>query len=241
MRNYLIQCALMCKGDYRKMSRYVSHPKPFPYTEFKGQVLVMGDADYPECFYDLEFPPYVLFYKGNIKLLDHKRSIAVIGSRQPSLYALNYTTSFVRKMAPYHIIVSGLARGIDTCAHTNALDFDTVAVLGCGIDVYYPKENKQLQLRLQKNHCVVSEYPPGTSPQRFHFPFRNRLIAALAKDIYVMSAAHRSGTMRTVEEALKINRDVTCLPHAVGDLTGEGCNTLIKDGAGILTEHDIES
>ena len=241
MRNYMIQCALYCKGDYTKLSKMIKNQAYIQTQAFHGNALVIGDKDYPNCLYDLEFPPFVLFYEGNIGLLQNPRRMGVIGSRMPSNYALESTQQFIIKHAPRNVIISGLAKGIDTCAHRNALDFNTVAVLGCGIDVYYPRENKQLQQRLAKDHCVISEYPYGTAPKRHHFPFRNRLIAALSQDIYVMSAAHKSGTMRTVEEALKINRGVSCLPHQIGDLSGDGCNTLIKDGAGIITEHDIES
>lgn len=241
MRDYMIQAAIYTQGNYRKMCQLIEKKRLIPYTIFKGKALVIGDKDYPICFYDLKEPPFVLFYEGDLSLLNKGHRVGVIGSRHPSEYAICATKDLMGQLVKNHVIVSGLAKGIDTIAHHRALDFNTVAVLGCGIDVYYPRENKELQRQLKKDHLVISEYPSGVAPFRYHFPFRNRLIAALSKELFVMAAAHRSGTMKTVELALEMNRSVTCLPHSIYEFTGEGCNTLIKDGAGILTEHDINS
>lgn len=240
MRDYIIQCAIHTQGNYQNMKRMIAQETIIPLDYPHQDAIVIGDVDYPIALYDLKEPPFVLFYKGDPKLLKAAPCISVIGSRKPSSYALRVTRDLVQQLAPKFVVVSGLAKGIDACAHFYALDFRSVAVLGCGIDVYYPRENKVLQDRLIENHCIISEYPAGTSPMKHHFPFRNRIIAALSKDVYVMAAAHRSGTMRTVEEAMKINRNVTCLPHDIYEFSGQGCNTLIKDGANVLTEHDIK-
>lgn len=240
MRDYIIQCAIHAQGDYKKCQRLIDNPRKLPDVPVRCKVVVIGDALYPPGLLDLEQPPFVLFYEGNILLLHDYECISVIGSRQPSEYALRATQDLVKRNAPMLTIVSGLARGIDSCAHRFSLDFRTVAVLGCGIDVYYPRENKAMQQRMMKDHCVVSEYPPGTKPLKHHFPFRNRLIAALSSEVYVMAAAYRSGTMKTVEEAMKINRSVSCLPHSLYESCGAGCNALISDGAGIITHYDIE-
>ena len=189
---------------------------------------------YPKGLYDLKNPPFVLFYLGNIGLLQGP-CVSVIGSRNPSEYSSTQTKKVVEVLKKEYCIVSGLAKGIDGIAHRAALDYSTVGVLGCGIDIVYPMENIRLFKEMGKNHCIVSEYPPGITPKKYFFPFRNRIIAALSPKIYVMSASVKSGTMTTVNEALELNRHVICLPHPIDDITGLGCNLLIKDGADVLT------
>lgn len=192
------------------------------------------DSMYPESLKDLSDPPYVLFYRGNINFLNQSM-IAVVGSRNPSFYAIEATQKIVMKIKNRYVIVSGLAKGIDACAHHAALDCATVAVLGNGIDITYPTQNNSLQETLSKHHLILSEYPKGTRPKRSHFPTRNRIIAGLACKVLVMSAKLRSGTMSTVNHTINLNREVIVLPHALNDKTGEGCNQLIQEGASLLT------
>ena len=135
------------------------------------------------------------------------------------------------------VIVSGLARGIDTSAHVSVLKNGgaTIAVIGCGLDVYYPKENQQLQDYLGKNHLVLSEYAPGEKPLKYHFPERNRIIAGLSQGVLVAEAKARSGCLITCERALEEGRDVFAIPGNILDGQSDGCHKLINEGAKCVT------
>nr|WP_244660378.1 DNA-processing protein DprA [Erysipelothrix sp. strain 2 (EsS2-7-Brazil)] len=234
VRNYLKNLAIHLRGDYSSICRFIHEGKRVPSYEYQGNYICYGDRDYPKCFYELDDPPFVIFYEGNLSLL-HSRCIAVVGSRTPSKYALRMTELFVRNVREHYTIVSGLAYGIDIMAHRCALDFQSIAVVGCGLDICYPFKHREVFDVMKQKHLVISEYPIGVHPQKHYFPFRNRLIAALSQSIYVMSALARSGTMHTVNEALKLNRRVVCLPHNLDDISGVGCNLLIQEGAEVLT------
>lgn len=229
-----LSLAILYNGDYFKIRKHVELGKQVPEFSYDGKYVEYGDERYPAALYQCEYPPYVLFYEGNLDLLNNP-AVAVIGNRKPSEYSLNATASLVKSLRSNCVIISGLAYGIDIEAHKNALDFRCVAVLGCGVDVCYPKGHQNVFEELKANHLVLSEYPKGVHPQRHHFPFRNRIIAALSKQIYVMSATMKSGTLGTVDEALKLNREIICLPHQINDPTGKGCNYLIEQGASMLT------
>lgn len=237
MREYYKNVAIHYEGDYFKMRKAIAYEKEVPHYESLYPYICKGDKEYPLSLYDLKNPPYVLFYQGDINLL-RKDCISIVGSRNPSSYAVETTVSLVARLRDRFCIVSGLAKGIDGIAHQNALDFSTVGVLGCGIDVVYPSVNRSLYESMRRSHCIISEYPAGVKPKRHYFPFRNRIVVALGARLYVMSATIRSGTMTSVNEALEINRHVICLPHPIYDKTGTGCNTLIKEGADILISVD---
>lgn len=239
MRNYLKDLSMHYDGAYHKIKKALEKRMKVPNYTSQYPFICIGDENYPKALYDLKNPPFVLYYQGNADLLKMK-SVSVVGSREPSLYAIQTTKTLVNNIKKEKVIVSGLAKGIDATAHAAALDFSTIAVLGCGIDVIYPQCNASLFKVMRKNQLILSEYPPGVKPRRYFFPFRNRIIAALSPTLYVMSATKRSGTMTTVNEALSLNRHVICLPHPITLATGEGCNQLIKEGADILTSlHDL--
>lgn len=231
MRNYLINLSIYCNGDYRKMEMMLSKLMSVPKYKVCTNAITIMDKDYPIRLLDLESPPLVLYYRGDTSLLNLP-SAGVIGSRKPSAYAVRMTEKLVRKISKGLVIVSGLAYGIDSVAHKAALNEKTIAVLGCGIDVYYPKAHQSLQ---DKIHCIISEYPNGREPRKHHFQMRNRIISALSDSLYIMAAEIRSGTITTVDEAVKINRDIICLPHNIDERAGAGCNHLIGDGASVLT------
>lgn len=234
MRDQLRALSLYCGGDYFKIKKCLERGF-VPSGNFKKEPSICyGDELYPSSFYKLKHPPYVIYYRGNPKLLN-SRCISIVGSRKPSLYALEMTEKITDNLKENYTIVSGLAKGIDACAHKASLDFHTIGVLGCGVDIIYPTENKYLYDMMSIQQCIISEYPAAVKPNRHHFPFRNRLIAALGEELIVMSATLRSGTMTTVNEALLLNKNVKCLPHPIGEPTGVGCNQLIKEGADILT------
>ena len=234
MREYLKDLSMHYDGDYQKIAKAVQSRQQVPHYKSDYPYICIGDKLYPKRLYDLDQAPFVLFYIGNIELLE-KDSVSVVGSREPSSYALVSTRKLVNHLKKEYCIVSGLAKGIDACAHQSSLDFSTIAVLGCGIDVIYPKCNEHLFNAMKKSQLILSEYPQGVKPKRYFFPFRNRIIASLSDRLYVMSATKRSGTMTTVNEALALNRHVLVLPHPLGLKSGEGCNHLILEGADILT------
>ncbi len=159
-----------------------------------------------------------------------------MGSRSPCDYALKATQGLVR----FHkdeVIVSGLARGIDACAHEHAEK--TIGILGCGIDYVYPASNRKLIRDVGKRGLILSEYPAFCKPYPYHFPFRNRLIAALSERVYVMEVRRRSGTMTTVSEALELGREVRVLPFDVFAGRDNYNDQLIEEGASLITCEEI--
>ena len=190
--------------------------------------------DYPSLLKKIPDPPQVLFYIGNLPKNDLPK-VAIIGSRRCSEYGLNAARRFGAALARHEVVVvSGMARGIDSMAHKGALEFDgglTIAVLGCGVDICYPAENHLLRDNIAKNGCVISEYPPGVTPQAFHFPARNRIISGLSQILVVIEAGKKSGTLITVDQALDQGRVVMALPGNITNKYSEGTNDLIKQGA----------
>ncbi len=196
----------------------------------------LADPDYPAALRELQQPPPVLFLLGRAELV-HRPGIAVVGTRGHSTYARDATVSLVVGLVRAgYVIISGLARGIDSIAHGTALDLggDTVAVLGNGLDVAYPPEHTELAGRLAERGCLVSEFPPGTPPRKFHFPRRNRIIAGLARAVLVVEAPEKSGALITAQYALEDGKEVFAVPGPIHNPTSLGTNRLIQDGAGLV-------
>ncbi|MGT2895052.1 DNA-processing protein DprA [Streptococcus entericus] len=204
------------------------------FNRFKS--LSIFDTAYPLELKTIYNPPVLLFYQGNLDLLT-KPKLAVVGSRKTSEVGTNSIKKIMAELGNHFVIVSGLARGIDTAAHVAALKNGgaTIAVIGCGLDVYYPKENRQLQDYIAKNHLLLSEYLPGEQPLKFHFPERNRIIAGLSQGVLVAEAKMRSGSLITCERALEEGRDVFAIPGNILDGQSDGCLHLIKEGAKCTT------
>lgn len=198
---------------------------------------------YPDKLKNISDPPKVLFCLGNLELLNAK-SIAIIGSRDYSAYGERATKEFSYNLAKNDIcIVSGLAKGIDAFAHKGCLSAGgkTIAVLGNGLDIIYPKENEKLFYRIIENDgLVISEYPLGTKPKKQHFPARNRIISGLSDGVLVIEARKNSGTNITVDFALEQGKDVFVIPGNIYSKTSDGTNFLITEGAiPVLTYKDI--
>ena len=202
----------------------------------------LGHQDYPKLLAEIPDPPVVLFYLGKLppdELPDDPPKVAIIGSRRCSEYGLSAARRFGLALAKRGVIVvSGMARGIDSMAHRGALeaiseesDKTTIAVLGCGADICYPAENRSLRDNIAKHGCVLSEYPPGVGPRASHFPARNRIISGLSQIVIVIEAGKKSGTLITVDQALDQGRDVMALPGNITNKYSEGTNSLIKQGA----------
>jgi DNA processing protein len=161
--------------------------------------------------------------------------VAVVGSRRHTGYGADAATAIAGGASRAGVVVvSGLARGIDAAAHAAALEGGTIAVLGCGVDVEYPRENARLQARIAGEGLLLSEFAPGTPALPFHFPRRNRIIAALARGVVVVEATAKSGSLITVDHALDLGRDVFAVPGPIGSDTSAGTNALIRDGARLV-------
>ncbi|MBZ2131115.1 DNA-processing protein DprA [Streptococcus gordonii] len=201
------------------------------------------DEIYPWDLSEIYNPPALLFYQGNIDLLELPK-VAVVGSRDSSKLGNQSVQKIIKELNNELIIVSGLARGIDTAAHMAALQNGgrTIAVIGTGLDVFYPKANKKLQSYIGKNHLVLSEYGPGEQPLKFHFPERNRIIAGLCRGVIVAEAKMRSGSLITCERAMEEGRDVFAIPGSILDGKSDGCHHLIQEGAKcIMSGSDVLS
>ncbi|MDI9238364.1 DNA-processing protein DprA [Lysobacter sp. LF1] len=195
------------------------------------------DPDYPAPLRRIADPPLALFVDGDPTLLWHP-SVAVVGSRSPTPSGRENARDFARAIATSGLCVaSGMAAGVDTVAHEAALSVEgrTVAVLGTGPDVPYPPANAPLRDRLARAGAVVSEYVPGTQPQPFHFPLRNRILAGLALGTLVIEAAERSGALITARLAAEAGREVFAVPGSIHNPLARGCHRLIRDGATLAT------
>ncbi len=202
------------------------------------RVLVRDDDEYPSILREIVRPPLVLFVRGN-PISDAER-IAVVGSRAASQYGKRVAEEIAMGVASHGVtVVSGAAQGIDSAAHKGALRAGrTVAVLGCGVDVAYPKFNAKLLDEIAESGAVLSEYPPGTQPFPAFFPQRNRIISGLSYGTLVVEAAERSGSLITAELALSEGRDVFAVPGSIYSDLSKGCNRLIRQGAKLTASAD---
>lgn len=208
--------------------------------EAGADVLSPDDPSYPERLTELYDPPFALFYRGILPAHD-TLLFAVIGTRKLTAYGLHITQPLVEEVARHGIvIVSGLALGIDALSHMAALSAGgtTIAVLGSGVDrqSMYPRANAYLAEQIvDQGGCLLSEYPVGTSPQKHHFPARNRIVACLSKSVLVIEAPEKSGALVTARLALEYGRDVCAVPGAITNPASKGSNELIKNGAIVIT------
>jgi DNA processing protein len=200
-------------------------------------VLTLKDRRYPERLRHLEdAAPWVLFARGRLELLD-RVILGVVGSRRCTEYGIECTRALTMPVARAGaVIVSGLALGIDSCAHGAALDVggDTIAVLGCGIDICYPRSARRLFERISSTGLLLSEFAPGTPPLPFHFPHRNRIIALLSHAVLVVEATEQSGSLITARRAMQ-HIHAFAVPGPIGRPTSAGCNGLIREGAELVT------
>ena len=200
--------------------------------------VTVHDDDYIDKLRIYEDKPLWLYYKGNLPGVDEKL-VGMVGARNCSGYGKCMAESIASKLSLYSIgVVSGLARGIDVASHRGAIEGGgkTYAVLGCGVDICYPRENINTYMEILKNGGIISEYPPGCEPLAWQFPYRNRIISMLSDAVAVLEAKRKSGTLITTDYALKYGKEIFALPGRVSDVLSEGCNELIKSGASILTE-----
>ncbi len=196
----------------------------------------LGEPEYPRRLAEISDAPYGLYYTGKLPDETHK-SVAIIGARNCSEYGRHMARQFGARLAESGIqIVSGMARGIDGISQNAALQENgySIGVLGCGVDICYPEENRQLYESLMEKGGICSEYPPGTMPRAILFPPRNRIISGLSDAVLVIEAKEKSGTLITVDMALEQGKEVYALPGRATDPLSKGCNRLIRQGAGLI-------
>ncbi len=252
MRGILLALSKKEKGDWPSIYSDIRNKEPVSQKELEeayqktaSKFVTLIDEDYPSGLKQLDKPPFLLYYYGNFSLLREKYRLTVVGTRAPTLYQNNTTYEFVKsleeKTENRTVIISGMAKGIDSSAMTAAMEMKApvVAVLGSGIDAPYPKNNSGIYDYCKSgNGLVLSEYPLKTQALPDHFVFRNRILAALSMVVFVGGGRRYSGTTATVRHALDLNDDILALPCNVtgADLTNE----LIRDGAGsVLSPEDL--
>lgn len=204
------------------------------------QFVTRMNPKYPQRLTEISAPPYVLYYKGKLPL-EETISVAIVGARQCSAYGEAMAKRFADALANAGVqIISGMARGIDGISQRAAIQSQgsSFAVLGCGVDICYPRENYRLYQELQMSGGIISEQPIGVQPQRNFFPARNRIISGLADVVLVIEAKKESGSLITADMALEQGKDVYALPGNITSCLSEGCNQLIKQGADILISPD---
>jgi len=200
------------------------------------RVMTRWDADYPSMLREIYDPPALLFVRGTIALEDGI-AVAIVGTRNPSRYGIEMAECLTRDLVRAGITpISGLARGIDTTCHSTALKENgrTIGVLGCGIDVAYPRENRALIEKMAVSGAVITEFRPGTPPLATNFFRRNRIVSGLAKGVVVVEAAHKSGSLITATHALEQNREVFAVPGNVLNIRSRGPHKLIREGAALV-------
>ncbi|SDW13683.1 DNA protecting protein DprA [Ruegeria halocynthiae] len=200
----------------------------------KARLLCLGAADYPDALHDIPDAPPMLWAIGDPAILQ-RQSIAMVGARNCSSLGSRMARALATDLGKQdYVVVSGLARGIDTAAHLATLATGTVAVMAGGVDVIYPAENADLARKIAETGLRLSEQPMGTTPQARHFPRRNRIISGLALAVVVVEAAAKSGSLITARDALDQGREVLAVPGHPFDARAAGCNLLIRDGATLV-------
>lgn len=206
------------------------------YESHDIRIVCWNEPLYPQKLKHISNPPYVLYYRGDLGITDQP-CLAIVGSRAATLYGKTTAQKLARELAAAGmVIVSGLARGIDSEAHRGALESGrTIAVLGSGPNVIYPSENRGLYQDIIASGAVISEFPLHTAPEPHNFPLRNRIISGLSKGVLVIEAKEKSGALITADFALEQGKDVFALPGPINSKTSAGPNNLIKQGAKLIT------
>jgi len=206
------------------------------------RLVTFWDRDYPEKLREALLPPPLLYVRGDVEY-DFELSLGIVGTRRASRYGREQSYRFAKELARMGFtIISGGASGIDSEAHKGAIEAGgkTIAVFGSGIDITFPQSNENLFNRIAENGALISEFPPGSQPEPYRFPVRNRIIAGLSRGILVIQAPERSGALITSDYAMELGREIMAIPDRIDNPNAKGTNQLICDGASlILTIDDI--
>ena len=204
------------------------------------RILTMQDADYPMRLRNIFEPPCLLYVKGQLPVIDEEVAVAMVGTRKASPYGIEAAEKIAYGLCKQGaVVISGAAAGVDSASHRGALRAGgkTIAVLGNGLDIVYPAENEWLYRDIAASGALISEYPPGTAAEAWHFPVRNRIISGLSLATIVVEAPEKSGALITANTALEQGRDVFAVPGPIDAPLSRGCNRLIADGAaGLITD-----
>ena len=235
----------ICKGIRASLRPHLQSPGQFRsqaasllqrLETFGGAAICLHDTRYPSLLKQIADPPHVIYVQGNIALL-HNLSVALVGSRAATAYGKRAAFSLAKSLAQSGVtVVSGVAMGVDSQAHQGALAAQgaTIGVLGCGLDVVYPRVNAKLYEKIRGEGLLVSEYPLGTKPEGFRFPARNRIIAGLCRGVVVVEAAKKSGSLITAEMALEEGRDIFAVPGQIDSFKSSGSHWLLQQGAKLV-------
>ena len=234
----LLNLSLLSDVSYEKL-KMVKNYKYTKYVKSNSDIVITDiySEDYPKILKDIYSAPIVLYHIGDIP---KECMVSVVGSRNPSSYGIRCTENLSESLSLQGFtIVSGMAKGIDGVSHVSALKHgNSVGVLGNGLKICYPSENKFIYDKLRNKGCLISEYPPDCKPRIIYFPQRNRIISGLSFCTIVVEAGDKSGSLITANYALSQNRDVYCFPNYI-DTGFNGTNVLIKEGAGLITDVDL--
>lgn len=230
----LASYAYRYEGSWSRIAEAVATHEEAGSYDIRERYITILDDQYPEQLRQLRFPPWVLFYQGNIHLLNEPM-ITIVGSRELSDYGAELTVKTCEELKKRFVLVSGLARGADSYVHKTALENgNSIGVIGSGLGTRYPYENSALYGVMMRRDLIITEYPYHTGVKKEHFPWRNRILAALGEALIVTEAKYRSGTMLTVNEALALSKEIYTFPYPFESEYGSGCNRLIADGANII-------
>ncbi|EPJ48573.1 MAG: hypothetical protein OFPI_28580 [Osedax symbiont Rs2] len=227
---------LLCKGEL--FDKVCTITETLPQRQIS--CINFTEAESPPLLQQLADKPLLLFYKGDHKVLSQPQ-IAIVGSRQASSSGLRHAYRFSRELSESGLVItSGLARGVDGAAHSAAIDhnYPSVAVMGTGLDIVYPKAHRQMATKLLKVGCWLSEYLPGSAPLGSNFPQRNRIISGLCIGVLIVEARAKSGTLITARMAIEQNREVFAIPGPIEYPGSAGCHQLIDEGAKLVQSTD---
>ena len=248
-KNKLLFYALKYKGDWDRIITAINFEEEIDKEEFdvafkkmNCKYITILDPEYPSSFKHIHKPPLVLFYYGDLSLLTNRNLLGIVGSRHPTNYGKNVCEELIGGLEIKNVvIVSGLAKGIDSIAHKMALrkKIKTIAILGVGIDYCYPKENFELYNKIKEEGLIISEYPYKEVVCKKNFPLRNRLVAALSDVLFIPDVKEKSGTQITIRFALEEGKDILVVPSSIFE--GLNNNFLISQGAiPVMSSKDIE-
>ncbi len=242
-RELLLYLALKYDGEWDKICAHLTNKNPIIDEEyerllngFNMNYVTIMDENYPTKLKKVFKPPFILFYYGDLSLIDG-HTLGVVGARNCSEYGIDSTYKIIKELQNKLVIVSGLAKGIDAAAHKAIIESGgkTIAVLGSGIDYCYPYENRAIYEEIKRNHLLISEYPFNSTPRKHHFPYRNRLIGAIGDALLVTEAMEgSSGTYHTIRATLELGKEVYCVPYLINK--GALTNRLIQEGAMLVEE-----